>query len=117
MQYDFGVKYKTNGPDDGRKGQQDGKKGDGGDGHTEVRKDKRKINQGRFGGKDAALDDQDLDEGFEIVKDPNQKRRQQRATNRNRDDDDFSRKNDGDRKDPAIKRGGAFGNLGGKDSD
>lgn len=50
------------------------------------------------------------------MKDPNQKRRQQRA-NRTREDDDFSRKAEGERKDAAIKRGGAFGNLGGNESD
>lgn len=116
--YDFGVKYKTIAPDDAKKGSQEGKNADAGEGQTEVRKDKRKINQEktRFGAKDVALDDQDLDEGFEIVKDPNAKRRQQRA-NRTREDDDFSRKTEGERKDAAIKRGGAFGNLGGEGSD
>ena len=113
IQYDFGVKYKTAaGPEDAKKGPQD-KKTEGG--QTEIRKDKRKIHQdkGRFGN-NAPLEDQDLDEGFEIVRDPNVKRRQQRM-NRNREEEDFSRKDEGEKKESTIKKGGAFGNLGDSD--
>jgi len=91
IQYDFGVKFagqnKDKGIADGGKKSQDRK--DEKDQGMEVRKDKRRINQdkGRFGAKDQGLDDQELEEGFEVVNDRNQKRRQHRVMARTRDED------------------------------
>tara|TARA_B100000780_G_C20800670_1_gene317990 strand:+ start:190 stop:342 length:153 start_codon:yes stop_codon:yes gene_type:complete len=50
------------------------------------------------------------------VRDPKQKRLDQRA-NRVRENEDFTRKAEVDKTEPVIKRGGAFGNLGGNESD
>lgn len=112
--YDFGVKYKSDLPD--RKPQE---KNEDGMQATETRKDKRRINHDKTRFEDkpqgGVLDTQDIDDGFEIVRNPAQKRRtnQQRQFNRGKDLDS-EQKRDGDA--PVIKRGGAFGNLGG-DSD
>lgn len=90
IQYDFGVKFAGQNKD---KNEKDGgkreKRDDGHKDEPEVRKDKRRINQdkGRFGAKDQGLDDQDLEDGFEVVNDRNQKRRQQRVQARTLDED------------------------------
>lgn len=123
IMYDFGVKYKSDNPEGGKKPLD--KKEDG-QNTTEVRKDKRRINQdkGRFDEKPQGLDN-DSDDGFEIVRNPNQKRRQQRQFNRAQDlDSGLQRREDdgprtqqkGGEQQAPLKKGGAFGNIGG-DSD
>lgn len=82
-----------------------------------VKKEKRKIkNEGnRFDKKEQqALVEEDIDEGFEIVRDKNQHRRQQRVIARTEDKDGEQKRNDDGFK---MKRGGAFGNLGGGGDD
>lgn len=75
--YDFGVKYKSEIPEGAKKPSE--RKEDGQFTNTEVRKDKRRINQdkGRFDEKTQGIDN-DSDDGFEIVRNPNQKRQQRR---------------------------------------
>ena len=73
--YDFGVKYKSE-HTDGKKPQDREKKDEGNT--IEVRKDKRRTNQDKgasFKERKEGLDQDDLDDGFEIVRDPNAKRR------------------------------------------
>ena len=106
------MKYKSENKDGDRKNHD--KKDEN---STEVRKDKRRINQEkgqRFGAKDQGLDDQDIDEGFEIVKDKNKARRQHRVEARTRDEDGEQKKDDDFR--PAAKRG-VFNNMNQGDSD
>lgn len=114
--YDFGVKYKSDFPD--KKPQE---KIEDGMQVTETRKDKRRINHDktRFDENKPAqsglIDAQDIDDGFQIVRNPAQQRRtnQQRQFNRNKDLDSEKRDGEGP---SVIKRGGVFGNIGG-DSD
>ena len=117
VQYDFGVKYKTQNTDDSKKGDRKPEGEDNAAGANDVvKKDKRHTKQGRnFNREAVALDDQDLDDGFEMVTNKTQTRRNNQRAQRNRDEDDFSRRKE-DVGGPVLKKGGAFGNLE-KDSD
>jgi hypothetical protein len=111
------IKYKSDKPE----GSKNTDKRDKEDSQTtEVRKDKRRINQDRKTfDQDKAFNDQDLeDEGFKMTVDRNVIRRQQRGQggggfNRRDEDNDSFVKADNEPKSsqPQIKRGGAFGNM------